>query len=127
MQTRTTVLLVAALLASCTSVPDRPAASSAGCVRATLDQHMPAGLTDKRAHCVAGGLIARFCSPAEARLAGVGKELRDVFGTGDASWADWRATRTGVACATAGADVASIIACCENVPSGKNTGGGPPP
>jgi hypothetical protein len=127
MQTRTTVLLVAALLASCASVPDRPAASSAACIRATLDQHMPAGLTDKRAHCMAGGLIARFCSPAEARLAGVGKELRDAFGAGDASWADWRATRTGVACATAGADVASIIACCENVSPSKNADGDPAP
>jgi len=88
---------------------------------------MPAGLTDKRAHCVAGGLIARFCSPAEARLAGVGKELRDAFGAGDASWSDWRATRTGVACAASVADVASIIACCENAQPRKNTGGDPAP
>ena len=81
----------------------------------------PPGLSDKRAHCIAGGLIARFCSPTEARLAGLGKELRDVFGAGDADWSDWQATRAGVRCAAAAADVASIIACCENVPPGTTT------
>jgi hypothetical protein len=127
MRSQTTVLLVAALLASCASAPDRLAASTGGCARAALDQHLPAALTDKPAHCVAGGLIALFCSPAEARLAGAGKELRDAFGAGDASWSDWRATRTGVACAALGADVASIIACCENVPASKDTDGDPGP
>ena len=95
--------------------------------RQPLDQHLPAGLTDKRAHCIAGGLIARFCSPAEARLAGLGKELRDAFGSGDADWSDWQATRAGVRCAAAAADVASIIACCENAQPGKNKDGDPAP
>lgn len=124
----TTVLLLAALLAACASVPDRPATSSVGCARATLAQYLPAGVTDKRAHCIAGGLIARYCSPTEARLAGLGKEVRDAFSSGDAAWSDWLATRAGVRCAVeSDGDVAAISACCENEPSGRNTGGDPVP
>ncbi len=76
---------------------------------------------------MAGGLIARFCSPAEARLAGLGKELRDAFGHGDASWSDWRATRMGVHCAKSAGDVAAIAACCENAipPDNANEGSAP--
>jgi hypothetical protein len=107
-------LIVTGMLAGCAASPDRPARSSAGCAEAVVDRHLPAGLHDKRAHCVAGGLIARFCSPTEARLAGLGKELRDVFGLGDADWSDWQATRAGVRCAASRGDIASIIACCEN-------------
>ena len=114
-------------LAGCASAPDRPARSSVGCAEATLDQHLPSGLSDKRAHCIAGGLIARFCSPTEARLAGLGKEMRDAFGPGDADWSDWQATRAGVRCAASAADVASIIACCENAQPGKNKDGDPAP
>lgn len=104
---------IAAWLAGCVSVPDRPATSTAGCARAVLDRQVLSGLHDKQAHCVAGGLIARFCSPTEARIAGLAKELRDVFGAGDADWSDWRATRAGVRCSATHADVASIVACCE--------------
>lgn len=104
---------LAACLAGCAAAPDRPATSSAGCVRAVLDRHLPSGLRDKLAHCVAGGLLARFCSPTEARLAGIAKELRDVFTAGDADWLDWQATRAGARCSAPDADVASIVACCE--------------
>ena len=112
-------------LASCASAPDRSARSSVGCAEATLDQYLPSGLSDKRAHCIAGGLIARFCSPTEARLAGLGKEMRDAFGSGDADWSDWQATRAGVRCAPSAAKVASIVACCENAQPGKNKDGDP--
>jgi hypothetical protein len=94
-------------------VPDRPAPSSAGCARAAIDQHLPSNLPDKLAHCIAGGLVARYCSPTEARLAGLAKELRDMFGHGDAEWSDWTATRAGVRCAGDGADPGAIVACCE--------------
>jgi hypothetical protein len=114
---------VLSCLSACAVAPDRPARSSAGCAEAVLVRHVPAGLYDKRAHCVAGGLIARFCSPTEARLAGLGKELRDVFGAGDADWSDWQATRSGVRCAATGPDVAAILACCENEAPDKNTSG----
>ena len=114
-------------LAGCASAPDRPARSSVGCAQAALDQHLPSGLSDKRAHCIAGGLIARFCSPTEARFAGLDKEMRDVFGPGDADWSDWQATRAGVRCAASATNVASIVACCENEPSSKNNDGDPAP
>jgi hypothetical protein len=104
---------LAACVAGCVAAPDRPATSTAGCAQAVLDRHLPHGLRDKQAHCVAGGLIARFCSPTEARLVGLAKELRDVFNAGDADWSDWQATRAGVRCAAPDADVASIVACCD--------------
>jgi hypothetical protein len=108
------VIALAVCLAGCASVPDRPATSTVGCARAVLDRYVPSDLRDKQAHCIAGGLIARFCSPAEARLAGLAKELRDVFSAaGDADWSDWQATRAGVRCSAPDADVASIVACCD--------------
>lgn len=122
-----TALLILGLLAGCASAPDRPARSSVGCAQATVDEHLVDGLTDKRAHCIAGGLIARFCSPTEARLAGLGKEMRDAFGPGDADWSDWQATRAGVRCAASAANVASIVACCENESPAKNKDGDPAP
>jgi hypothetical protein len=114
---------LAACLAGCASAPDRPATSTVGCARAVLDQQLPHGLRDKQAHCVAGGLIARFCSPTEARLAGLAKEFRDVFSAGDADWSDWQATRAGVRCSAPDADLASIVACCAGSP--QASGGAP--
>jgi hypothetical protein len=114
-------------VAGCVSAPDRPTRSSGGCAEVTLDQYLPSGLSDKRAHCIAGGLIARFCSPTEARLAGLGKEVRDAVGPGDADWTDWQATRAGIRCAASAANVASIVACCENEPPSKNKDGDPVP
>jgi hypothetical protein len=124
MRSSTRVLLLAGLLSSCAAAPDRPATSSGGCAQAALDEHLPRGLPDKQAHCMAGALISRYCSPAEARLAGIGKELRDAFGNGDVEWADFRATLAGVHCAAMDADMASVVACCENAaPRGTPSGG----
>jgi hypothetical protein len=106
-------LLLATCAGGCAAVPDRPARSSAGCARAAIEQHLPGNLPDKLAHCIAGGLVARYCSPTEARLAGLGKELRDIFGHGNAEWSDWNAARLGLRCADDGADPDAIIACCE--------------
>jgi hypothetical protein len=106
-------VLTTCFAAACASVPDRPAPSSAGCAQAAIDQHLPRELPDKLAHCVAGGLIARYCSPTEARMAGLAKEVRDIFGDGDAEWSDWQATRAGVQCADDSVDPAAIIACCQ--------------
>jgi uncharacterized protein YecT (DUF1311 family) len=66
--------------------------SSYGCMVAVRNA-LPKGITDQRAHCLAAGRIAQRCSVGEADLAGVGKEVRDVFTGGDASWADWKADR----------------------------------
>ena len=81
-------------------------------MRSVLEQQLPPELPDKIAHCLAGGLIARYCSPVEARLAGIAKEMRDLLGDGDTEWADWAATRAGVACAGETGEPAAIKACC---------------
>lgn len=83
-------------------------------MRAVLDAKLPAGLPDERAHCLAAGLIARYCSVSEAYLAGIGKELRDLLGPGDAEWADWRADRTGIACAKSAAGDSELVSCCSS-------------
>lgn len=82
-------------------------------MRETMAQKLPAGLEADLAHCAAAGLIARYCSRGEAWLASVGKEFRDVFGTGDAQWSDLGADRTGVSCAARSRSDAEILACCR--------------
>ena len=69
-------------------------------MEAVIKEKLPADLPDKRAHCLAGGFIARYCSITEAYLAGAGKEMRDLFSRGDsAEWKDWQADRVGIKCA----------------------------
>jgi hypothetical protein len=77
-----------------------------------LQQHLPADLPDKPAHCLAAGLIARYCSAAEAHLAAAGKELQDLLGRGDASRTDWQASRIGIRCARRTQDDEGLKACC---------------
>jgi hypothetical protein len=69
---------------------------------------------DKRMHCLVSAGIAQRCSVFEADLAGLGKEVRDMFNAGgDASWSDWRADRAGIRCAKRGRDAVVLSACCE--------------
>lgn len=108
--------LLTANLAGCTTVASRPprlAPSSYACMRAVLQEKLPTDLPEKRAHCLAGGLIARYCSLSEAYLAGAGKELRDLLGAGDAQWTDWRADRVGIDCARVAADDLELASCCS--------------
>jgi hypothetical protein len=74
---------------------------------------LPQGLPDKRAHCLAAGGIAQQCSVMEADIAGIGKEIRDVFSRGDASWGDWRADRAGIRCARKPGVDGQLAACCQ--------------
>ena len=80
---------------------------------AVLREKLPGSLPDKRAHCLASGLIARYCSVPEAYLAGIGKEMRDLFTGGDVEWADWRADRVGVSCARHADGDEALTACCD--------------
>ena len=73
---------------------------------------LPTDDTDKRLHCLVSAQIARQCSVSEAYLAGIGKELRDLFGRGDAEWADWQADRAGVSCGRMQGSDVDIHACC---------------
>jgi hypothetical protein len=79
-----------------------------------LQQKLPPKLPDQGAHCLASGLIARYCSVPEAYLAGIGKEVRDAFTGGDVERADWRADRFGVACARHSDGDESLAACCAD-------------
>jgi hypothetical protein len=109
------VLLVMANLTACASVanrPPRPARSSYGCMQAVLQEKLPTNLPDERAHCLAGGLISRYCSITEAYLAGASKEVRDLLSRGDAEWKDWSADRAGIACARESRDDAAVARCC---------------
>jgi hypothetical protein len=109
-------LVAMANLSACASIanrPPRPAHSSYGCMEAVLQEKLPQNLPDKRAHCLAGGLIARYCSITEAYLAGAGKEVRDLLSQGDAEWRDWQADRTGIACARETQDDAGVATCCS--------------
>lgn len=107
------VIMVA--LSVCACVPlrgTRGAPSSTSCVHAAVHQDWPPGLTDKQKHCRATAAIAATCSVPEARLAGILKEVADLFGKGNAEWADLRADWAGVRCARAAQNVASIESCC---------------
>src|SRR5215216_6785479 len=109
-------VVVMANLTACATVADRPprlARSSYGCMEAVLHEKLPANLPDKRAHCLAGGLISRYCSITEAYLAGAGKEVRDSLGHGDAEWQDWQADRVGIECARQSADDSALAECCS--------------
>jgi len=109
-------LVAMANLSACASIANRPprlAHSSYGCMEAVLQEKLPQNLPDKRAHCLAGGLIARYCSITEAYLAGAGKEVRDLLSQGDAEWRDWQADRTGIACARETQDDAGVATCCS--------------
>ena len=102
-------------LTACATIANRPprlAHSTYGCMQAVLHEKLPSDVPDKRAHCLAGGLISRYCSVTEAYLAGAGKEMRDLLGKGDAEWRDWRADRVGIECARESADDASLRDCC---------------
>ena len=113
---RSCAALALIILAGCVTVPNRPARpakSSYGCMKAVVRDKVPADLPDARAHCLAAGLIARYCSGSEAYLAGAGKELRDLLGAGDAEWRDWRADRAGIDCARRASDDAALANCCE--------------
>lgn len=103
-------------LTACATIANRPvrlAHSSYGCMQAVVHDKLPSDLPDKRAHCLAGGLISRYCSVTEAYLAGAGKEVRDLLGTGDAEWRDWRADRVGIECARESTDDSAVAQCCS--------------
>lgn len=112
---RALVSAVALALTACVSVPNRPVRlehSSYGCMSQVLKQKVPTNLPDKQTHCLASGLIARYCSLSEAYLAGAGKEFRDLLGFGDAQWSDWVADRRGISCARRAASDEALAACC---------------
>jgi hypothetical protein len=101
--------------AACAPLPyreARPAKSSLGCMQAALRDRLPEQLPDSQAHCLAAGLIARYCSVTEASLASIGKEIGDLFGRGDAEWRDLQSDRRGIRCARDSRNDAGLRECC---------------
>src|SRR5262245_32536429 len=115
---RSTACSLLLLLCACAPLPHREpraAHSSLGCMHAAMRDRLPAGIPDAQAHCMATGLIARYCSVTEASLAGLGKELKDLLGPGDAQWNDLEADRFGVSCARTTTTDEDLARCCTGV------------
>jgi hypothetical protein len=83
-------------------------------MHAALQGRNLTAMDDRLAHCLAAGLIARECSVGEAMLASVGKELRDLFGAGDAEWRDLASDRRGIDCAKQAGSDTELERCCSN-------------
>jgi len=111
---RPAIALSATLLCitGCAASPERPAQSTAGCARVVVTD-LPPGLDDLEKHCLASAGIARRCSPAEAWLAGWGKEVQDALGAGDASRRDLHANRLGRRCAAQSGMAEDLAECCR--------------
>ena len=103
------------LAAACAPLPhyeQRPARSSLGCMQAAIKDQQLESIPDWQAHCIAAGLIALHCSVTEAGMAGVGKELEDLFGHGDAQWRDLESDNRGIRCARGSSSDAQLHSCC---------------
>jgi len=110
-----TVLATFSCLAACATAPgvQRLSPSSLGCMRAVLAQKLPPHIPDKEAHCLAAGMIARYCSRPEAYTASVGKELSDLFnGSGDFERGDLVADRLGIGCERHAESDETVKSCC---------------
>jgi len=53
------------------------------------------GAWDKFKHCTLSCQIGLVCPPVDTLLLGLGKEIVDVFGPGNAEWADLKADHYG--------------------------------
>jgi hypothetical protein len=91
----------------------RAASSSGTCARAAIADIHPDAAGDKHAHCVGAARIAQRCSVAEAILASYAKEMRDLFGRGNAELADVHAGRAGIGCARSSPAAVDVARCCE--------------
>jgi len=109
------MLASVAVLTTCATAPgvQRLTPSSLGCMRAVVRERLPPDLPDKQAHCLAAGMIARYCSRSEAYLAGYGKEFTDIFDGGDPEIGDIKADLMGIRCATRAASSADLASCCS--------------
>jgi hypothetical protein len=109
------ILIAASAASSCVPLTHdtRAAASSLGCMHVALSSREVNRKDDALAHCVAAGMIARHCSATEAVMASIGKELQDLFGTGNAEWRDLGSDRRGIRCAKTSASDTELERCCR--------------
>ena len=114
-QARAAVITLIMATTACTPLTVREprlAKSSLGCIQAAVKKLDKDHRSDSELHCTAAGLIARYCSVTEATLASVGKELRDLLGSGDAEWRDLMSDRRGVNCARSAKNDGELQQCC---------------
>lgn len=88
------------------------------CVNRIAARPFPPGTNDKYKHCIVSGEIYAQCSPAEAYAAGIGKEIKDLFGPGNAEIDDLKADLDGIDCAANGFSCGSqctpdLDSCCR--------------
>ena len=79
-----------------------PVKSSLGCgwdIYQSEKNKFPKGTSDKYKHCVISCKIRLKCGGFAAGAGGVGKEILDVFGPGNAEWNDLVADFSGIKCA----------------------------
>jgi hypothetical protein len=90
-----TIIILALLFGSLSSF-----AKELMCSREVIDQSVAIARQhatfDKNMHCVTSCLIALRCSALATYSIGVGKEIKDIFGPGNAEMADLRADRVGL-------------------------------
>lgn len=77
-----------------------PAGAGLGCALIMGETLKPAveripGAWDKFKHCTLSCQIGLFCPPTDTFLLGLGKEIWDIFGPGNAEWADLNADAIG--------------------------------
>jgi len=65
----------------------------------TAKHYQSVKANDKWKHCVVSCKVAKMCGSAFAGLVGVGKEVQDIFGPGNAEWGDLQADYAGIALA----------------------------
>lgn len=86
-----------------------------------LTPSFPPGTNDKFKHCVVSCKIQITCGPIGAAAAGVGKEILDVFGPGDADFGDAIADLDGIVCgfkSRRDPQCSNCDSCCEGTKGG---------
>jgi len=63
---------------------------------------------DKYKHCIVAAEIYTECGPFTAYLVSVGKEIQDMFGPGEAEWADFTADLAGISCAQKPGEICEV-------------------
>lgn len=99
-------------------------AACAYAVGKTFQNSFPAGTSDKFKHCTISGLMVTVCGPAlnangtavsAAAFFGIAKEIKDVFGPGNAEIADLIADYRGIKCGVKVLGGSQTVdACCKS-------------
>lgn len=98
-----TLLLILTLMASLNSFASQKSQKivCAYIIGSSFEDDLRAhGGTDKFMHCAMSCYLASRCGSSESAVAGILKEVMDLFGPGNAEWDDLKADTVGVALGT---------------------------